>query len=128
MNLTVSRALKVTAVGHTLVGLILFAEPLQATVREGIVGAIVPHFDRVAAFWFLLFSPALYMLAQVIDRAVASRTPEVVRVVSWYLLVLGIIGAVMIPLSGFWLLMAIGLLGIRTAGQMTVLPTVAHTP
>ena len=59
--------LMLTAVGHALVGALLFSEPLGAMLREGLINTIQPpgvaaepHYDRIAAFWFLLFSPVLF--------------------------------------------------------------------
>jgi uncharacterized protein DUF6463 len=61
--------LMATGVGHALVGVVLFREPLSAIVEEGVVNTIQPplyieqsHFDRIATFWFFIFSPVLFLL------------------------------------------------------------------
>jgi hypothetical protein len=110
--------LYVTAVGHVLVGCVLFREPLAAMWRDGILNsigsdvvpgaaswieALRPQFDREAAFWFILFGPCLWMLGQVVHRAVELAEARMLRILGWDLLALGVVGAAVMPVSGFWL-------------------------
>ncbi len=109
MHSLAGRLLKVTAVGHTLVGLVLFRGPLADIVGRGVLDAVGMDPDRQAAFWFLLFSPVCYALGQIVE----GGDRRILRIVGWNLVLLGIIGAAMIPVSGFWLLLAIGPLVLR---------------
>jgi hypothetical protein len=101
------RVLMVTAMVHTAVGVVLFRDPLAAILGDGFFNAIRPHFDRAAAFWFLLFSPVLFLLGQITNYAVGHRDAHLVRLVGCYLLGMGILGVAVLPISGFWILIAL---------------------
>ncbi len=118
--------MKVTAVGHALVGAILFSEPLSAIVNAGVVNSIRPpvhcaqaHFDRIAAFWFLLFSPVLFLFGQIINHAISHRDVSSLRLIGWYLVGIGIVGAAIIPVSGNWLLLPLGAIVLKAAREVT---------
>ena len=112
---SVGTLLKATGIGHAVVGLILFYDPLAAILRDGFFNAVYPHFDREAAFWFMLFSPICFALGQVVDRAVERRDRRVLTLVGWYLLGMGIVGVLVLPISGFWILIALAALTFRAA-------------
>ena len=118
--------LMVTAVGHALVGAILFSEPLSAIVSAGVINSIrppmysgQPHFDRIAAFWFLLFSPVLFLFGQIINHAVSHRDVGSLRLIGWYLVGIGIVGAAILPVSGNWLLLPLGAIVLKAAREVT---------
>ncbi len=116
----------VTAIGHAVVGAILFSEPLSAIAREGVINSIQPpmysaqpHFDRIAAFWFLLFSPVLFLFGQIINHAVSHRDASSLRLIGWYLVGIGIVGAAILPVSGNWLLLPLGAIVLKAAREVT---------
>jgi hypothetical protein len=112
----------VTAVGHAMVGAFLFSEPLSEMVREGVINSIrppmysaQPHFDRAAAFWFLLFSPVLFLLGQIINHAATHGDTRSLRLIGWYLIGIGTVGSAILPLSGNWLLLPLGAVTLAAA-------------
>ena len=112
----------ITAVGHAAVGVALFSEPLGAMVAEGVINTIQPpvvsaqpHFDRIAAFWFLLFTPVLFLFGQTINHAVSRRDAGSIRLIGWYLIGIGAVGAAILPVSGNWLLLPLGVIALKTA-------------
>jgi hypothetical protein len=126
----VGRLLMATALGHAVVGLVLFHAPLADIVRDGVVGAIGPRgsggaltlaFDREAAFWFLLFSPMLFLVGQITSRAAEAGDGPLLRLVGWSLVGNGIVGVVLMPISGHWIVAALGILVLRVAARATAL-------
>ncbi len=114
-----------TAVGHAVVGAFLFSEPLSEMVREGVINSIrppmysaQPHFDRAAAFWFLLFSPVLFLLGQIVNHATSCRDTRSLRLIGWYLIGIGAVGAAILPLSGNWLLLPLGAIVLSAASTV----------
>lgn len=112
------------AVGHALVGLVIFHDPLAAIVRDGFVNGVEPHllerglapyFDREAAFWFMLYAPILALLGLVTRRAIDLGDVPLLRLVGWTLLATGGAGALAMPVSGFWLIIVLGALVLRSA-------------
>jgi hypothetical protein len=114
MNWNAGHLLIATGIGHTAVGLALFHDAYAAILRDGFVDALAPHLDRMLAFWFLLFSPVCMVFGQLVDRAIARRDLSVLTLLGWYILGLGVVGAAALPISGFWILIAIGGLILRT--------------
>ncbi|MCW5893403.1 MAG: hypothetical protein KIT14_23050 [bacterium] len=117
------RLLLATAVGHAVVGVWLFHGPLAAMLHDGVVGSLVPRVvpdasswlpavvvpvERSAAFWFLLFTPVLALLAWLVDRAEDTGADWVLGGLGRGLVALGVAGVLIAPVSGFWLLLALG--------------------
>ena len=118
MNRLAARLLKVTAVGHALIGLVLFRVPLAAIVGDGVLNSVTGQLDREAAFWFLLFSPICFALGQIVERAVHQGDARLLAIVGWHLLGIGVVGAIIMPVSGFWIVIAIAPL-VLTAARHT---------
>lgn len=96
-----------TGVLHLLVGLVSYAGPLGAIVRDGLFNAVVPNpaapaFDRDAAFWFMFFGVMLLLLGGLVHWAQA-RTGTLPAFLGWSLLGIGAVGVILMPASGFWL-------------------------
>lgn len=88
------------AVLHLAVGLLAYREPLLAWVQAGVLNGVEPHWDRVAAFWFMLSGWLLLMLgglAAGFERQARPLPPTFL----WNWLALGLLGTLAMPLSGF---------------------------
>ncbi len=87
-----------TGVIHNLVGLILGYSVLVTIGKAGIVNSVDGHFDRMAVFWFLFSGFGIMMCGDLLMRM--KTTPPTF---AWSLLTLSLLGVVMIPISGFWI-------------------------
>lgn len=114
MKSAVGILLMATAGLHTIVGLILAFEPLQAIAAAGGFNAVDPHFDRMAAFWFLSFGVILFLLGLLTDWAV-RQTGTLPAGLGWGLIAFGVVGVYLIPVSGIWLVFPIAFLILRLA-------------
>lgn len=111
----VSAGAMLVAIGllHQLVGVLFglgvlspfegapFAAPLLDILRDGVVGAVEPHAPRMILFWFLMTGFCMILagwLAHVLERARALPGSFAVALGAFSLT-----GAVLIPVSGFWL-------------------------
>lgn len=94
-------------IGHTVTGIILFRTALAALFRDGFVNALLPHLDRRLAFWFLMFGVILFLLGQVTLYADATGDTYLLKVVGWYALGIGAVGATAMPRSPFWIALII---------------------
>lgn len=92
-----------TAVLHTAVGLLVFGGILADIGRAGIWNAIDPHYDRATAVWFLLFGFILFLLGMLVQW-VEQQTGTLPHSLGWGLLLIGVMGVVLMPVSGFWLI------------------------
>ena len=89
---------------HATFGLWVGRRAVLAMARDGFVNAVNPHPDRALVFWFLLMSPLLW----IVGRLALWLASEGRRPPAWLgrsLLGLALVGAVLIPVSGFWLIL-----------------------
>ncbi len=98
-----------TAVLHALVGVALFREPLAAILRDGYVNAVDPHVDRRLAFWFMIMSPICAGLGLITSHAVGLADARLLGILGWTMLLLGTVGALAMPVSGFWIFVVLSL-------------------
>lgn len=97
--------LTATGILHTLVGLVAYSGPLGDIGRDGVFNAIGSHFDRDAAFWFLMTGILLVTLGQ-LSRWVQRQTGRLPAFLGWTLLAVAAVVAVLMPFSG-WPLVAV---------------------
>ncbi|PTA68054.1 DUF6463 family protein [Deinococcus arcticus] len=107
-----SRWLRGLALLHLAVGVVLYREPLLAWLQAGVVGAIDPHWDRMAAFWFLLYGALLYGQGQLAAAFETRREPLPRAFVQGWLLT-GLLGSMAMPLSGLPLVALAAALSLR---------------
>jgi hypothetical protein len=90
---------------HATFGLWIGRHALLAMARDGFVNAVDPHLDRMLVFWFLLMSPFLWIVGRFALWLASDGTPPPV----WLgrsLLAMALICALLMPVSGFWLILA----------------------
>lgn len=105
-----------TAVLHMLLGIVVFWQPLQAIVMSGVINSITPHYDRGMVFWFLLFGGLLWLLGHM-TQWIETRYSDVPRSLGWGLLGIALIGILVMPVSGFWLVIPQAYLLLKTVGS-----------
>lgn len=101
---------------HTLVGLAYYADEVSGFFRDGILASVTEGTSGEIAFWFLLMG-AFLILSGVMARSYQRQTGTLPMSFGWIMLVVSAIGAVMMPASGFWLGIGLGVLGISVARQ-----------
>jgi hypothetical protein len=99
----IGRTLCGIAAVHTLFGALYFRGTLLTILREGLVATIIDQADRGAAFWFLYTGFALALIgAWMNELEIQGRRFPGYLVAS--LAALTGAGALIMPQSGFWLL------------------------
>jgi hypothetical protein len=81
---------------------------LAEIARDGVLGAIEPDPLRSVLFWFLFFGLLVMILGGLVHRIErdGGRPPGAL---AWQLGALGLAGGLLIPASGFWLLLPVAL-------------------
>jgi hypothetical protein len=104
----------VVGVGHVFLAGLLFADPFAHIASSGLLAAVPFHAratEQGAALWFIVNGVLLIMLGQLarVHQLQAGRLPAPP---GWLLAGLGLGGAVVAPVSGFWVYLALGTLWI----------------
>lgn len=105
-------------IGHVITGLVIFRPQLTAIVNEGFIDAVLPHFGRRAALWFILFGVMVAMTGHLLIHAAAVGDLVSVRIAGWYLLGVSVVGTLAqtrSPSSGL-ILLSLVLLGLSYFG------------
>ncbi len=106
-----------TGILHNAVGVGMGFDILKKIAWSGFFNAVDPHFDRMAIFWFLFSGFAIMMWGQLL----LSMT-TIPRGFAWSLLALSLVGVVMMPASGFWLVLPQALWMLRQGAEPPQLP------
>jgi hypothetical protein len=88
---------------HTVVGLLIFLTPLTEMAKAGWFDSIGNDPMRGVAAWFMLFGGPLLGLGLAIDALEKLQARHAMHALGWLLLLLCAVGALWMPVSGFWL-------------------------
>jgi len=100
---------------HAAVTLVVFPDALSELGARGVAGAISADAPGalMGAFCFAILAPVLVLLGWVTSHALVIGDRALFTVLAWFFAGTGALGALIIPLSGFWALLAIGVLMLR---------------
>lgn len=103
-----------TSILHVLVNGWLFAKPLMDIARDGWFNAVAPNplapfYDREDAFWCMMMTPFLLLFGQLCCWAQTNNI-TLPSFIGWILLLTAVVGVIVEPISGFWLLIPPSLL------------------
>lgn len=99
------RWLLTVALLHTVAAAVLFAPQWQALWQRGVFNAVAGDAHMGNAIWFLLFGAVLGLLAWEVTALERSQPAVALRPMGWCLLALVLAGVVLMPVSGFWLVL-----------------------
>lgn len=110
---TLGTAVAATGVLHLAFGVVSFREPLTAMVKSGILASLDGAADRQATLWYFVAGGFLISAGLTIRWAVklAGRVPGPM---AWGLLIIAMLGVIVAPVSGFWLVLIEGALLVLT--------------
>jgi hypothetical protein len=105
MKAWIGKALFAVGVVHSIAGFLLFHPILGVLFNEGLLNTVAVYGDpeRGSVFWFLFAGFALMIIGGLVDR-LERLDGYVPALVSWGFTVLTLTGIVLMPVSGFWLL------------------------
>lgn len=97
---------------HGVLGIILFVHPLYAIAQAGVWNSLGLDPLHHLAFWFMIDSIWSILLGLLADWVEGQNQGLLPQSLGWGVLMLAVIGIMIMPISGFWLLLpvAIGIL------------------
>jgi Family of unknown function (DUF6463) len=111
MTRWIGRLLMGVAVIHTGVAVVTYNDTLLAILNAGVFNTVVGNPANGALAWSLLFGTLAFIGGMSIN-ALEQFATMIPRRLGWSLMALGIMGATLVPISGFWVLFpaAVGIL------------------
>ena len=110
------------ALGHTAVGIALFGGVYRELLARGLYNTISSEKAGLAV-WFALFGVVLFIAGMLVS-ALESNHAGIPKSVGVALLLLTVLGVVLMPVSGFWLMFpAIAVILLKKAPAMRPLAT-----
>lgn len=111
--------LMLVAAVHTVFGFVVFAPVLSGMLERGLFNSVGSDAMTGAVTWFLLFGGPLALVAWQVWLAERRAAWAELRVLGWGILALTILGLLLMPMSGFWLVLpaAWGLLRRATGAR-----------
>ena len=94
---------------HVLTGLVSASGDLAAIWRDGVFDTGGANLERQVSLWFILTGWMGVLVGQLV-RTHQRRTGTVPAYAGWQLLAMSIVGIVLLPRSGFWLILILALL------------------
>jgi hypothetical protein len=104
---------------HTLFGLFVLPasldpNPLAGIVDDGFVNAVDGNADRGVTFWFLATGVVWFNVGHLTHWAI-RRTGRLPALVGWWTVGFAVPSLVLLPASGFWLVLIVGILALVAA-------------
>jgi len=94
------------AICHTTIAIIFFGGIYKEMFAGGLVNSVTSAKSGLAA-WFLLFGGLLFLLGLVLSEIEKTPQIQMPKSIGITLLVLSGVGIVLMPASGFWLLLPV---------------------
>lgn len=94
-----------TGVIHNVIGFIMGKEVLTQIVDSGFINSVNSEMDRNAVFWFLFSGFMMMILGKLMQDYVSEYQKPLPVSLGYYLLIITVIGCVVMPVSGFWIVL-----------------------
>lgn len=93
---------------HTLLGFLVFTGPARAIWQAGVWNSIARDYSRATILWFTCSGVLLLLMGYLMHWIL--RQQPLPRALGVGLAVLGLAGGVIMPASGFWLVLVLAIL------------------
>ncbi len=101
---------------HTVFALIVFQQPLFGILQRGVFNTVGRDPLAAATVWFLLFGVVLALLALAVTTLERNGQAQGLRQLGMGVLALTACGVILMPASGFWLVIPAGVALLRRGG------------
>lgn len=99
----IGRWLVAVSVLHTLYAFVIFRSVFSFVIQRGVFNTVGNDPRIAAAVWFVLFGAALFVCGLAVSALEQSSPNRLPASLGWSLLALTVLGVVLMPASGFWL-------------------------
>jgi len=95
----------ITGIIHIIVGFLMGKDAYLGMLRDGLFDSVKDDYVRGFALWFLLFGVLMIMMGQTMQHYIKKEQKPAPLFLGYSFLFLGILGCIVEPVSGFWLIL-----------------------
>lgn len=99
----IGRWLIAVSVIHTVFAIAVFGSDLASIIQRGVFDTVGNDPQANAVVWFVLFGVILFICGLAVSALERSSSQPLPRSLGWSLLALVALGVILMPASGFWL-------------------------
>ena len=92
-----------TGIIHNLLGFLMGWKTLVEIANSGFFNSVNDQMDRNAIFWFLFGGFMMMLMGHFMHLYIKENHKPLPPSIGYYLLILTIAGCIIMPISGFWL-------------------------
>jgi Family of unknown function (DUF6463) len=105
MQRWIGRWIIIVSLLHSTITFFMFWPTIRNIVRSGVWNSVGADPMRGAVVWFFFAGLFMFMLGLTIDRLEDSALPHFSRATGLALLLTSALGIILMPMSGFWLML-----------------------
>lgn len=105
--------LQLLGAAHVGVGIAVYRTSIAEIAGDKLVASVPVRGDRATAFWFMSVAPALWLGGRLLRSAESAGDLDAQRTAGRVLTATGLVGGAAIPVSGFWVVAAVGVGALR---------------
>lgn len=90
---------------HTVFALFVFRSTLLSIYHRGVFNVVGTDPMTAAVVWFTLFGVALFICGLLIQQLETAASGQLAKSIGWSLLLMSLAGVILMPDSGFWLIL-----------------------
>ncbi len=109
----IGRYIIAISVIHTAFALLTFSNILHQILADGVFNTIGEDFTRGAVAWFVIAGFFMTVIGIAVDIFERAEMRTALRPIGWSLLAVSALGVLLMPVSGFWLLIVAAIAMIR---------------
>ncbi len=112
-NRWIGRSILAIAALHTLFGFAVFGGIVGGLLADGLFDTVGEDPMRAAVSWFLISGFFMATTGFAVDQLEVNGLKHKLAITGWALLAISLLGILLMPASGFWLMLVPAIFAIR---------------
>ncbi len=102
-----------TGLIHVISGIVSYYQPVVDMLQSGLFNSIQQQDDRELAFWYFMLGLFIMIVGHMMNWLVRKHGLQLPASVGWYLAMFSLAGIIIMPDSGFWVVILLAWIIIK---------------